>query len=175
MKKCVKYQQIIKEYKVDELNPVRRFLVTRHLKECSSCAALFADESQIRDFFSMVPEVRCPDHLAERIAVQTYKKPKLHKASLFSILFDHPKLSFAVAAVSVVFIVLLNFPTESPREIESSFTPEEIAMARKQAQWGLSYAGVIINETEKDVVEDVLLNRFPKTIRKSLEKSLQVF
>ena len=174
MKKCADFQNLIRESKLNELNLYQRFSVKRHMSQCRDCAAVFAEESEVRNFFSMVPELKCPDSLSEQIAVQTFNKPERKSQNVFSFALNSPQLSFAVVAAVVVILLIINFPGRNNPAIQS-YNPEEIALARKQARWSLAYTGNLLNKTEKNVVEDVLFKQVPGTIRKSLKKSLKVF
>jgi hypothetical protein len=62
----------------------------------------------------------------------------------------------------------------SEQSVPVTITQEEVFKARKQAKWSLVFVAGLIHETQKEVVEDVLIKELPKTFRKTIRNTFPI-
>lgn len=180
---CDYFRKLFDDYINNDTLPAKqKKLITVHLKTCDACRKEYNKELKIMKAIKDIPLFHCPHRVVQRIENKTYGKNK--EVNIISRLFNwifisHIKpISIGMATAIIIIIVTLSpfSPfTHSRNEVEETmYTTEEIKKAKKEAELSLAYIGQIFNDENKKAVNSVLLDRFPKIIRKSLKNSINI-
>jgi len=90
---CKKIQNILFSAKTEELDPVERALLEKHLASCENCRAVFENVSHADRILSKVkaavPRIRNEHALTESILASLLKEGNTEKPSMANIFFDH--------------------------------------------------------------------------------------
>ncbi|MFO7891638.1 MAG: hypothetical protein R6V04_15020 [bacterium] len=129
-----------------------------------------------------MPLFPCPQKVIQRIENQTYGRNKNQTiiSQLFNWLFIYKLRPITIGLTAVIIIIIVavspfSFLNDSKRDVEETmYTAEEVKKAKKEAELSLTYIGHILNEKNKKAVNNVLLDRFPEIIRKSLKNSINI-
>ena len=153
--------------------------VKEHLKECSACRSELQKEWDIITIFKLLPELRCAESLLQSIEAATIDRGKndspVRRLRFAFESFRWQLISAGVAAAAIIFLLLVH-PFNDRKEhnmVQSS--QEKILRARTAVKWSLAYTARTMSGVEKDAVEEVLLEYFPKTIRKGVHNTTLLF
>jgi anti-sigma factor RsiW len=92
----------------EELGPVRRWLVSRHISQCATCMGILEDMQAVRSALrtSVMPH-RAPHGLAERIGMALAREVQTPAPVRKRLNFAYPGMSLAGAAAGVALTVLV--------------------------------------------------------------------
>jgi anti-sigma factor RsiW len=182
---CRKTRSLFGPYLDGDLGPRAIRRVDGHLKDCPACRAELQVERQVVETFTTLPELACPERVERKIMARLAEEPR--KSGLFDRLgqlLGSPgwKTVAACAAAFVVLMLFLPLAPESPVGTETALNTsedgvishEEAYQARQQARTSLAYVAHLIQNTEKETVNDVLTSKLPKAIRNSLQRVVAV-
>lgn len=182
---CHKTRSLFGSYLDGDLGPRAIRRVDGHLGDCPACRAELQAERQVTDTFTALPELACPERVDRKIMARLAEEPR--RKGLFDRLgqlLGSPgwKTVTACAAALVVVMLFLPLAPESPLGTETALntsedgtiTHEEAYQARQQAKTSLAYVAQLIQNTEKETVNDVLTSKLPKAIRNSLQRVVPV-
>ena len=159
------------------LSRSRKRLLRRHLSECGNCLREFGTERNIIASLRNLPSPACPESVERRIVERLGMGRMRDREKAFrKILPRIPVWEWISAGAAVVVVVVLvvsitKRPLQTP-SVSARYDEEQIRTASKQARWSLSYAIGVIQKTEKNIIRDVLLDKFPESLRNILEKSI---
>ena len=111
-----------------------------------------------------------PEELLARIKTETGIKNNENRSFFFdfySFIFSRPVIS-AAAAVILIAVIITSAFLKGPGLSNSTYSPEEIALANKQAKQALAIVGKVFNQTEKAIKNDILAKRVGQPINKGL-------
>jgi predicted anti-sigma-YlaC factor YlaD len=175
---CQEIKSLFDQFLDGDLQKRDRARVTEHLKACAACRLELEKEREIIGMLALLPELTCPDHVQRRIEAATIQRDKgesrFREVFFTGESFRWRKSAIGVAVAAIIFVMVI-LPFSYWQEIlEDPYSREDALAARNQAKWTLTYVGQTLNRTEKDVLEDVLWERLPKTLRKSIRTTLEL-
>jgi hypothetical protein len=158
-----------------DLSDQERSGLQRHLEKCAECRSALQKEEEIIAMFENLPELRCPEDVLQKVeeAIPDREKPAApirRERSRFHIL-GRQLVPLGLAAAAVLLILIRILPTRREEPIQITYSNEEVQRARTEALWSLVFVAEVINGVEKDVVEGVLLERLPSTLRKGFQNA----
>jgi len=178
---CNNIYKLLNEYINDTLSYKQKKIIFAHLKTCDACRKEYNKELTIIKAMKNMPLFPCPENVVRKIESQTYNKSKEKTilAKCFHWIFINKLRPITIGLAAVVLVVIILIPfyplNDSQKDSEETmYTTEEIQKAKKEAEWTLTYIGHVLNENNKKAVNNVLLDRFPKIIRESLKKSINI-
>jgi len=137
---------------------------------------LFENEKSLINSIKTIPEIECPEHIIRRIETETIgsrSEKSLIRKSNFQRISPAWRVAVATAAVVVVSVLMIiNSPVIKKKKVEYTYSKEELILAEKKAKWSLAYIATILNETERSVLEDVVMKQLPETFKKCLMNTI---
>ncbi|MBN2415785.1 hypothetical protein JXO52_08075 [bacterium] len=171
---CEHIERLLYDKGIKGLSPFERMRLKIHAARCAECRGHVVFEKGLSELFAGARVYDCPPEVREFISRRTAGERR--SVQTLGRLFALRRYSYAAVAAAALVIIFLLHPLAAVRqEAGPEYTPEQIARARKQAEWSLALTGSLLNKTNREAVEDVLLNKVPESIKTSLEKSLQLF
>lgn len=171
---CEHIEQMLFNKGMRGLSPLDRLRLNMHIARCGECREQYAFEKGLNDLFAGARIHDCPAEVREIIRRKTVGDKK--SVRTLSRLFAVRRYTYVAIAAAAVVIMLMFHPVNTGnRGGTMQYTPEQVALARKQAEWSLAYAGSVLNKTNRRAVEDALLEQVPESIKASIEKSFQIF
>lgn len=178
---CKKIHFLFENYLNSTLSVKEMKTVKDHLKSCSDCRRELIRESKIIKSIKEMPLIECPENIIQQIEAETFRKKRtlLFPGQIFSWSgsgsLKNLSLGFAAAIVLVLVIFKpFNIIKKQPLPENSMFTENEIKEAKNKAKISLAYIGSILNKSEKMIIDDVLLDNFPKIIKNNIKKSIPI-
>lgn len=158
------------------LSRKKRARLREHLKTCPACRVALEAEQEVTQILSDLPQFPCDDGVVSRIEELTIghrkKSSRITKIFATDISVRWQILSVGFAATAIILLFTLH-PILEQKDLETpQFTQEEVVQAKKQAKWSLAYLANKVSETEKEIVENVLLKDLPKMVRKSIKNAV---
>ena len=176
---CEKIKELLDPFLDNDLSRREKVMVKKHLKGCPSCRTALEKERETEEMLAALPRLRCPDKVVRKIEALTIGHHK--SESIFDKLFHiHLELnwrilSLGVAATAVILLFVLHPWGDEPDSVSMPYTQDEVQKAKDQAKWSLAYIAKTVNQTEIEVLEDVILKDLPRTVRKSLREAVPIF
>ena len=161
------------------LSRKERARLREHLKTCPSCRTAFEADREVINALSELTELPCDEGVIRRIEERTIghrKKPSRIMEMFFTRESSRWRILSVGLAASTIILLFALHPIFERKDIDTTqYTKEEITQAKDQAKWSLAYLANKLSETEKEVVENVLLKDLPKTVRKSIKNAVPLF
>lgn len=102
---CKHIEKLLSPYLDNELDPIERLQVEKHLNQCSSCAHLYAALQETMDVLSEMPELEINDDLRELLYTIEQKKSKSGFKSRLEFLLQ-PAFQPVMAAAAIIMVLL---------------------------------------------------------------------
>jgi len=174
---CSKICALLESFLDGDLSVEEDASVAAHLQTCPGCRAEFESERLLRNSFTSLPELSCPEtttRLIEKATLsrQTTRVPSYLWQRGIRQLGWRPTAA-GVAALAAIFLLLLYPTSHRDPETNGPYTREEILVARQEAKLGLILTFHKIGKSEKEAIGGVLGKRLPQAIRGSLQKVLE--
>ena len=123
-----------------------------HLKNCTKCSMALLQYQELLDKLHKAPEVKCPDHIVERIFHATESSGE--KADFSKFIFSR-KLGIAAAIAIIVICTVLFFPGRyHQKDIQPTYSTEEIIQAKKEAELALGYFHFYTKKAETIIADE---------------------
>jgi|GEM_PF-1010253 len=184
---CHKTRSLFGPYLDGDLGPRALRRLQGHLEECRACRDELAAERQVAEALAVLPELDCPKRVDHRIMKQLEEKPqKRGLLEKLGLMLGSPGWKTVTACAAALVVLVLFLPTvqeENPVGIEATMTAssddglithQEAFQARQKAKTSLAYVASLIQNTEKETVNEVLSKKLPKAIRNSLQRVVPV-
>lgn len=163
MNDCRRIESELGAYAGGELSGPDHATVRAHLEECASCREELAREKFLRSTLGGLPQVAAPAALGDLVAaaIQTEERNR-------TTMWKPRRLSAAalVAAAALAVVLLAPGPWNSP---EPEWSDQEIAAGREDVLYTLALAAKIIDNTQKDTLVDVFVDKLPQAINDSFK------
>lgn len=176
---CEDFRMLFEPFLDGGLSKRERIRVKKHLKACPACRSELDREREVVDLLSALPEAKCPENVVRKIEEETFgreKKKSYIKRWVFGgQRFRWGTLSVGVAVVAVIILLVVQPLGDRSQPDRVQYSQEEVQKAKDEAKWSLAYLAKVVGETERNVVEDVLLKDVPSTLRKSIRKTIPIF
>ncbi len=175
---CREIRLLFDRFLDGDLHGKEKSRLKKHLRKCQACRSELEKEQKVVEMLATLPKLQCPEEVAERIRRMTLGREE--KESLISRIKSSGWLygwraAVAGAAVSIFILFLILHPLinrEEPANV--SYSQSDVRRAREQAKWSLIYVSQTINKTEKGIVEQVLMNYLPKTMRDCIQYTIPI-
>jgi predicted anti-sigma-YlaC factor YlaD len=176
---CEDIRTLFESFLDGGLSKRERIRVKKHLKACPACRSELEREREVVDLLSALPEVKCPEGIVQKIEEETFGREK-KKSHIKRWVFGGQRLrwgtlSVGVAVVAVIILLVVQPLGDRNQTNQVQYSQEEVEKAKDEAKWSLAYLARVVSETERNVVEDVLLKDVPSTVRKSIQKTIPIF
>ena len=175
--RCERIRDLIERFFDGETTKKENLEIQRHIKVCAECRKLVILNQEISDFFSTLPELKCPEELYSKILANTVKRKGSSKKHLIDThtLFNWKNAVVGIAfSAAIVFLVIKpNIGTETYMK-PVVYQEQDIEKAKKQAEWTLKLIGRKLNKSEIKAFKEVFYTNLPKTVTKSLEQSVPI-
>ncbi|MFQ6104978.1 MAG: zf-HC2 domain-containing protein [Candidatus Glassbacteria bacterium] len=153
--------------------------VKEHLKECSACRSEMQKELDIVTILELLPQLQCPENLLRDIEAATLDRGKndsrARRLGFGFKSFRWQLVSAGVAAATIIFLLLVHPLNDRKEHKIAQYSQEEVLRARTAAKWSLTFTAKTMSGAEKDAVEEVLLEYFPKTVKKGVHNTTLLF
>ena len=163
MNDCRRIEPELDAYAAGDLSGPDHTTVRSHLEECASCREELAREKFLRGTLGGLSPVAAPAVLDARVtaAIQTEERNR-------ATLWKPRRLSAAalVAAAALAVVLLGPGPWKSPTP---EWTDQEIAAGREDVLYTLALTAKIIDNTQKDTLVDVFVDKLPQAINDSFK------
>ena len=174
--KCKEIQALFEKYFNRSLKRKERSQLEQHTEHCQECKSLLKKEKYINDSLSDLPDLQCPQWVIERIKAVTFQKGKRSSESrspnFIWGFFRWQTVTVGVAVAAVLYLLLFN-PRDAGNGPElTAYSQETIEKASNQAKWSMALVAQILDNTEKHVVQEVLLKELPQSIRGCIRNSI---
>jgi len=175
---CREIRLLFDRFLDGDLRGKEKFRLKRHLRKCQACRYELEKEQGIAEMLATLPEFQCPEEVVARIKSATLGRGG-NESLISKIKFSGWLYGWRPAVVGIavsIFLLLLVFhPLINRKEpLSVSYSQVDVRKAREQAKWSLIYVSQTINKTEKGVVEQVLMNYLPKTMRNSIKYAIPI-
>jgi predicted anti-sigma-YlaC factor YlaD len=179
---CSACDEVIEAYLDGELNAEDSRAIESHVAECHVCAAELSLARQVSEGLAELTPLDCPDGVtlrvrqsmsaigspANSIAAESRIKRATRNKSLWQIA--------AVVTLVAAGVVIAISQSDHSRPIESvnvddAYTPEEVALARKQLEWTLAYLEHVTRSSMWSVGQDVI----GKHVAPSVKSAMNIF
>ena len=176
-RRCEDMQSLFDLYMNGGLSRKQRTILEDHLASCDECRHALAGERDIAEALRTLPLVECPDRVVERIERSLFPMAEVHRkpSGRRRHGFQWATVSVGLAAAAVAVLMLVEPLGEKAELAQEEFTEEQIQEARQKAKWSLSYIADVMNQKEKEVIENVFLKDLPTNVRKSIKHSIPIF
>ncbi len=175
---CHKTRSLFGPYLDGELKPRATRRLETHLEVCPECSAELKAEQQVASSLSSLPMMVSPQRVDRKIMERLDEKPgRGRSSSRLGWFLGSPgwKTVTACAAALVLVLLLVPIEPETPLGTEAALTGDdghithqEAYQARQRAKTSLTYVAQLIQNTEKETVNDILSKKLPKAIRSSI-------
>ena len=158
------------------LSRKERSRVKKHLKTCASCKTEWAEQREVEKILSGLPRLRCPQEVTQKIeslTVGTERVSLLDRLLMMGESWGWRWVPVGLAATAIILVFVLHPLLDQKEPVP--YTQEEVMKAKNQVKWSLGYIAKTMNQTEREVVENVLFKDIPKTVRKSIKKAVPIF
>jgi len=176
---CREIRSLFDPFLDGDLGREERVRVKNHLKACSACRSELAREREVETMLTSFPELACSEEVIRKIEATTLdreeKEPLTRSMRSVVESFHWRTVSVGVAVAVTVFLLVVRPFGERDEPMQVQYTEEEVLKVREQAKWSLAYVAKKMNKTERDVLQEVLLKDLPKTVRKSIQKTVPLF
>ena len=176
---CREIRSLLDPFLDGDLRGKEKSRVRKHLKECPSCRSEVTKEREVVEMLTTLPEIRCPEKVVRRIEEATLDQEKkdslLNRMKFFAESVHWRTVTVGVAAAAIVFLFVVHPYSDRDQPFQSPYSQEEVLKARNQAKWSLAHIAKMMNKTEREVVENVLLKKLPQTVRKSIRNAVPLF
>lgn len=175
-RRCEDMQSLFDLYMNGGLSRKQRTILEDHLASCDECRHALAGERDIAEALRTLPLVECPDRVVERIERSVFPLAEVHREPTQRRWhgFQWATVSVGLAAAAVAVFMLLGPMGDRVDIAQEEFTEEQIQDARQKAKWSLSYIADVMNQKEKEVIENVFLKDLPTNVRKSIKHSIPI-
>ena len=167
--KCQKIQALFEKYFDRSLKRKERSELEQHIEQCQECRSILKQEKYINDSLSDLPDLQCPQWVIERIKEATFQKRKHSSESrspnFLLGFFRWQTVTVGVAVAAVLYLLFFNLRDAGNEPELTTYSQEIIEKASLQAKWSMALVAQILDNTEKRVVQEVLLKELPQSIR----------
>lgn len=176
---CNKIKGLIEPFMNKDLGRKERFLVKKHLRVCAGCRTEFEKKQQIVDAFISLPRLKCPEKVKRAVYEFTSaqeKKVIFHRGKgIFTKSFGwRAAVAWGVSLVLVLVFVL--HPFNGRREpVQIRYSEVDAVKVREQVKWSLVYVAQVIQKSERQVADDVLMDKLPQTVRNVIKNTVPIF
>ena len=181
---CHKTRSLFGPHLDGELSTRATRRLEAHLEACPQCRAELEAEQQMADSLSTLPRMACPQRVDRKIMARLDEEPGQGRFSdRLGRILGSPGWKTVTACAAALVVVLLFYPIEpeAPVSTEAALagddgriTHQEAYQARQRAKTSLAYVAQLIQDTEKETVNDILSKKLPKAIRSSLLRVVSV-
>jgi hypothetical protein len=182
---CRKTRSLFGPYIDGDLGPKALQKMDAHLEACPECRAELKAEQQVADVFSGLPEMSCPKRVNQRITMRLADEPKqLPLSHRLGLLIGSPgwKTVTACAAALVVVMLFLPLAPEDQDGVDTvlntsgddRISHQEAYQARQRAKTSLAYVAQLLQDTERETVNEILTKKIPKALKESLQRVVPV-
>lgn len=159
-----------------DLPKAERTRVGEHLAACPVCRSEHEKLRQVTEGLRTMPEVACPERVVRKIEMVTVKPKqadsvRTKRASWWSFSRLKP-VYLGVALMAIALVVVVDAVRNRDQTEIPTFSQEEALRMREEAKLSLAYIAQVMNKTEKNIVEDVLLKDIPKAVRNTIKNSM---
>lgn len=170
--KCDAIKPLFEQFLNGDLRRKERSKVKKHLQRCSNCRIELEKEQQIEAMLVTLPKFKCPEKVAQAIFKTTVTNKEW---KFFPTFFGWKTAVVGVVTLAIILFFVFYFNINLKNQIHIEYSQNEILKTRKQAKWSLVYAAQIIQKSERQVVDNVLINNLPQTVRDALKKTVPLF
>lgn len=182
---CRKTRSLFGPYLDRDLGPKVLQRMDAHLEACPECRAELKAEQQVADVFTGLPEMSCPKRVSQRITMRLAEEPKqqplFHRLGL---LIGSPGWKTVSACAAAMIVVMLFLPLAPENQVavdtaldssgDDRISHHEAYQARQRAKTSLAYVAQLLQDTEKETVNDILTKKIPKALKESLQRVVPV-
>ena len=171
---CHEIRSLFDRFLDGDLHRKEKSRLKKHLRKCQACRSELEKEQKILEMLAALPKLKCSETVTERIKNVTIGREESLISRIKSSGWLYGWRPAVVAAAVSIFVLFLVFRPLINREepVNVSYSQSEVKKAREQAKWSLIYVSQTINKTEKGVVEQVLMDYLPKTMRNSIKYAI---
>jgi len=143
--------------------------VEAHIEDCAACSSEFRTYRSIDQSLADLPRFSCPEHVTRAICEATIHNEmagsKHDRKWNWSFIFGWRPALAGLAAATLMLFFLWNPIEDTEKSTPDMFSGSEVAKAGILAKWSLIYAAQTMKESERRVVDDVLIPEIPGKIR----------
>ena len=176
---CHEIESMIAPFLDGDLSKQEQSRVKKHLRDCPACRLVLEKEREVAEQLMVLPELKCSEEVTRKIENATVCPEREDSFRRRFKFIGEPfhwrtvTVGVALAAIVILFVVYPIFDRREPGQIP--YSQEEMLQSKDEAKWSLAYVAQMVNKMEKNVIEDVLLKDLPRTVRKSIKKSIPLF
>ena len=160
---CTWTQERIEAYIDGDLTPVEQGQLEAHAATCAACAAELEDARRLVGALRTLPSLTCPDAVSQAL------QDRIHRTRRTA-----AKRWYAPLAAAAVLVLIAGYHLFDPEPVPPTFSPKEIAQARRQVEWTLAYLGDLNSRMGTTVRDDVIQPRLVEPLRLNLDAILPV-
>ncbi|MDE2812682.1 MAG: zf-HC2 domain-containing protein [Gemmatimonadota bacterium] len=164
---CSWTQERIEAYIDGELTPVEQDRLETHAATCAACAAELKDARRLVGELRDLPALTCPDAVSQALQDRIYRtrQDRWRTAA---------KRWYKPLAAAAVLVLIAGYHLFDPEPVPPTFSPKEVAQARRQVEWTLAYLDDLNSRMGTAVRDDVIQPRLVQPLRLNLDAILPV-
>ena len=165
---------LLDAYLDGELGRRKRREVERHLRLCASCRTLLEATVALRRRMQSLPLLSCPEEVVARVQAVTAPRPvaRRHVVLRPGLVW---RLALAGATVAVALLLVLRQPWQRPTPEETTYSAEQVAQARRDAERALAYVSYALRLTQQTLEQEVLPGQVVKPLKRGVSAAFDIF
>jgi anti-sigma factor RsiW len=172
---CEDMQKLFEPFLDGGLPRRERKRLEAHIEGCVACRDALSEERAVVKALETLPKFRCPDRVTRRVEATVLGGTE--RLSLFERFlprggFPWRFVTAGLALATVIVLVIVRPLMERPPTPPVAYSEEDAGLVRDQAVWSLAYVAKTMEKKERNVLEEVLLNDLPETVRNSLKNAI---
>lgn len=159
---CSWIQERIEAHIDGELPPAEQGHFEAHVATCAACAAELEDARRLVGTLRALPSLTCSDAVSQALQdrIHQTRQDRWRPTA---------KRWYKPLAAAAVLALIAGHHLFAPEPVAPTFSPREIAQARRQVEWTLAYLGDLNSRMGTAVRDDVIQQRLVQPLRLNLD------